>query len=71
MDDGVMEEESGVVLLWNRQRSRLRGVLRCESRSPQCASAAPPVSIQVFKKTKEQLQRGAFRHKSLLRLRGI
>lgn len=66
-----MEEESGVVLLWNRQRSRLRGVLRRESRSPRCASAAPPVSVQVFKKTKEQLQRGAFRHRSLPRLRGI
>lgn len=70
-DHGVMEEEGELRLLWNRQRSRLRGLPRRESRSPQCASAAPPASIQVLRKTKEQLQRGAFPHGSLPRLPGI
>lgn len=56
--DRVMERKERVDLLLDHQRCHQ--LLQCESRSPQCASAVPPTTIKVYKKTKIQLQTGAF-----------
>lgn len=67
--DHVMERKERVDLLLDRPHCHQ--LLQCESRSPQCASAVPPATIKVYKKTKIQLQTGAFTQASLKILQEI